>query len=91
MKVAVLGVTGVVGRTMLRVLAERAFDVDELVLLASPRSAGARIDWGGRQWTVGEPRAGAFDGCAVALFSAGAARSREWGPVAATEGAVVVD
>jgi aspartate-semialdehyde dehydrogenase len=91
MKVAVLGATGAVGRTMLRVLADRGFPVDALVLLASPRSEGTTVDWCGRQWTVRAPAPGAFDGCAVALFSAGSARSREWGPVAAAAGAVVVD
>ncbi|HUH13975.1 MAG TPA: aspartate-semialdehyde dehydrogenase [Longimicrobiales bacterium] len=91
MKVAVLGATGAVGRTMLAILEERGFPVDELVPLASERSAGQRLRWRGREWTIQEPRAGAFRGCQVALFSAGGARSREWGPVAAGEGAVVVD
>ncbi|HET9948140.1 MAG TPA: aspartate-semialdehyde dehydrogenase [Longimicrobiales bacterium] len=91
MKVAILGATGAVGRTMLRVLEERRFPVDELVLLASERSEGSRIAWGGRSWEVRAPAHGAFRGCDVALFSAGAARSREWAPVAAAEGAVVVD
>ncbi|HEX8830086.1 MAG TPA: aspartate-semialdehyde dehydrogenase, partial [Longimicrobium sp.] len=47
--------------------------------------------WGGREWTVEVPRPGVFRGVDYALFSAGAARSKEWGPVAADEGAVVVD
>jgi aspartate-semialdehyde dehydrogenase len=91
MNVAVLGATGAVGRTMLRVLAERGFPVTRLVPLASPRSLGATLEWCGRAWQVGVPAAGAFEGCAIALFSAGAARSREWAPVAAAEGAVVID
>ncbi|MEO5509302.1 MAG: aspartate-semialdehyde dehydrogenase [Longimicrobiales bacterium] len=91
MKVALLGATGAVGRTMLQVLSERSFPVDELVLLASPRSAGARIAWSGRDWAVHAPEPGVFADCDVALFSAGAARSREWAPVAAAEGAVVID
>jgi aspartate-semialdehyde dehydrogenase len=90
-KVAVLGATGAVGRTMLRVLEERSFPVSELVPLASPRSAGSKIAFGGREWTVRAPAPGAFADCAVALFSAGAGRSREWAPRAAAEGAVVVD
>jgi aspartate-semialdehyde dehydrogenase len=91
MKVAILGATGAVGRTMLDVLAERESEVDELVLLASERSRGHTLEWGGREWTVDTPREGAFRGCDVALFSAGAELSREWAPVAAAEGAVVVD
>ena len=65
--------------------------VDELVLLASPRSAGRLVEWRGRSYTVREPTRGAFAGCAVALFSAGSARSRDWAPVAAAEGSVVID
>jgi aspartate-semialdehyde dehydrogenase len=90
-KVAILGATGAVGRTMLRVLTERQFPVDELVPLASERSAGMSIDWGGREWPVRTPTPGIFTGCDVALFSAGATRSSEWGPRAADEGAIVVD
>lgn len=91
MNVAILGATGAVGRTMLDVLAERGVAVEELTLLASTRSAGSRIGWGGREWTVRTPAPGCFRGVDVALFSAGADRSREWAPLAAEEGAVVVD
>jgi aspartate-semialdehyde dehydrogenase len=91
MHVALLGATGAVGRTMLQVLAERKLPVDRLTLLASPRSAGRSIDWGGRSWTCAVAQPGAFRGVDYALFSAGADRSKEWGPVAAAEGAVVVD
>jgi aspartate-semialdehyde dehydrogenase len=91
MHVAVLGATGAVGRTMLQVLAERNVKVDRLTLLASERSAGQEIRWGGREWTVEAPKAGTFRGVDVALFSAGGDRSKEWGPRAAEEGAVVID
>lgn len=91
MKIAVLGATGAVGRTMLRVLEERDFPADALVPLASARSAGSRVRWRGRDWPVSEPGPDAFDGCGIALFSAGAERSRRWGPIAAGRGAVVVD
>lgn len=91
MKIAVLGATGAVGRTMLRVLEERAFPVDELVLLASERSAGTRMSCMGRDWTVQAVSAEAFQGCDFALFSAGASRSRQWAPVAAGHGAIVID
>ncbi len=91
MKLAVLGATGAVGQTMLRVLEERGFPAEEIVPLASERSEGRRLEWRGREWRVRRPGADAFRGCQLALFSAGAARSREWAPVAAAEGAVVVD
>lgn len=91
MRVAILGATGAVGTTMLRVLEERATPIDEIVPLASARSAGRTVTWRGKEWQVREPSAEAFRGCAVALFSAGATRSREWAPIATAEGAVVVD
>lgn len=91
MKVAILGATGAVGRTMLQVLEERKFPVETLVPLASERSAGRALAWNGRDWRIQAPAEGSFAGCDVALFSAGAARSREWGPRAAREGAVVID
>ena len=91
MKVAVLGATGAVGRTMLRVVEDRLSGVDELVPLASERSRGQRLEFAGREWEVDVPREGVFEGCQVALFSAGADLSREWAARAAAEGAVVVD
>ena len=91
MHVAVLGATGAVGRTMLEVLNERRIKVDRLTLLASERSAGTTVRFAGREVTVEVPRPGVFDGVDVALFSAGADRSKEWGPRAADEGAVVID
>jgi aspartate-semialdehyde dehydrogenase len=91
MRVAVLGATGAVGRTMLRVLEERGVAVDDLLPLASPSSAGRRLSFAGREWEVRAPREGCFTGVDYALFSAGAERSREWGPRAAAEGATVID
>jgi len=91
MHVAVLGATGAVGRTMLDVLAERRVQVDRLTVLASERSAGQVLRFGGREVTVEVPRPGVFRGVDVALFSAGGDRSKEWAPRAADEGAVVID
>jgi aspartate-semialdehyde dehydrogenase len=80
-----------VGRTMLDILAERQFPVAELVPLASEQSAGRSVEFGGRDWVVRAPSPAAFEGCEIGLFSAGAARSREWAPVAAAAGAIVID
>ncbi|MGH7481048.1 MAG: aspartate-semialdehyde dehydrogenase, partial [Longimicrobiales bacterium] len=91
MRVAVLGATGAVGRTMLEILEARDFPAEELVPLASERSAGTEVRFRGRGWPVRAPTDDAFDGCALALFSAGAERSRDWAPRAAARGAVVVD
>lgn len=91
MKLAILGVTGAVGRTMLEVLQERAVDIDEIVPIASERSAGTTVRFRGREWTVRTLADDAFSGCGIALFSAGARLSQEWAPRAAAAGAVVVD
>jgi aspartate-semialdehyde dehydrogenase len=76
---------------MLEILDDRSFPVDELIPLASERSAGRALCWRGREWTVRVPSREAFTGCDIALFSAGATRSREWAPIAASQGAVVID
>src|SRR5262245_6626741 len=89
--VAVVGATGVVGRTMIQVLNEREFPVGELRLLASGRSAGRSIAIDGQTHQIGEAVGEAFDGVDIALFSAGAGASRELAPLAAARGATVVD
>ncbi|MBM4131004.1 aspartate-semialdehyde dehydrogenase [bacterium] len=91
MRVAVLGATGLVGRTMLRLLEDRAWVEGEPVALASARGAGAVLDWRGRRLVCREVGSEAFEGIDLALFSAGGAPSRRWAPVAAAAGAVVVD
>jgi aspartate-semialdehyde dehydrogenase len=87
-RLAVVGATGAVGRTLLEVLRERGFPARELVTLASERSAGSELGGG---LTVRELMADAIDGFDLALFSAGSDVSREWAPRFVTAGAVVVD
>ncbi|MGH3442388.1 MAG: aspartate-semialdehyde dehydrogenase, partial [Nitriliruptorales bacterium] len=92
LRVAVVGATGAVGQELRRLLLDRAFPVDgDPVFIASERSAGRRLAFGDREIEVVVPSREAFDGVEIALFSAGATRSREWAPVAAEHGAVVVD
>ena len=90
-RVAVLGATGLVGRTMIKVLEERNFPVSDIVPLASSRSAGQVITFKGREFIIREPSKEAFQGVDIALFSAGAKASREWAQIAAGEGAIVID
>jgi aspartate-semialdehyde dehydrogenase len=90
-RLAILGATGAVGSTLLRVLEERSFSLEELRLLASQRSAGTAIRYAGRDLTVQAVGPRSFDGIDIAIFSAGAARSRDWAPQAVAAGAVVVD
>ncbi len=90
-KVAMVGATGAVGETLLAILAERNFPVSELVPLASERSAGERITFGGKQVTVQLLDGYDFAGVDIAFFSAGGSVSREHAPRAAAAGAVVID
>ena len=89
--VAVVGATGVVGRTMIQVLGERGFPLRELRLLASGRSAGRSVSVDGRTIEIGEAVPEAFDGVDLALFSAGAAISELLAPAAVARGATVID
>ncbi len=91
MRVAVVGATGAVGSTILGVMRERGFHADEVVPLASARSAGRTIDWGDQSLTVEELSDDSLRGFHLALFSAGGSISQEWGPKFVEDGAVVVD
>jgi aspartate-semialdehyde dehydrogenase len=90
-KVAMVGATGTVGETLLAILAERDFPVGELVPVASERSAGEQISFGGKQVTVRDLANYDFEGVDIAFFSAGGAVSREHAPRAVAAGAVVID
>ncbi|MEI2766479.1 MAG: aspartate-semialdehyde dehydrogenase [Dermatophilaceae bacterium] len=89
--VGVVGATGQVGGVVLRLLAERAFPVDRLRLFASARSAGRVIQWQGRRVTVEDVAQADPTGLDVAIFSAGAAASRQYAPRFAAAGVRVVD
>ncbi len=91
MRVAVVGATGAVGREMVRILEERSFPLDELVLLASPRSEGAKEAFRGDELTVRALTPERLRGMDLALVSAGGAVSREFLPGAAAAGTVCVD
>jgi aspartate-semialdehyde dehydrogenase len=90
-RVAIAGATGAVGVEFLRLLEQREFPVAGLRLLASARSAGKRMPFAGREITVEELNGDSFRDIDIAFFSAGGAVSRQYGPVAARCGAVVVD
>jgi aspartate-semialdehyde dehydrogenase len=89
--VAVVGATGVVGRTMIQILNEREFPVGELRLLASGRSAGRTVSIEGRTLEIGEAVPEAFEGVDIALFSAGGSVSEDLAPAAVARGATVID
>jgi aspartate-semialdehyde dehydrogenase len=91
MRVGVVGATGAVGREMLRILEERSFPVDELILLASERSAGTRVRFQGEDHAVRVLSLDALRSVDVALSSCGGAVAKEWIPQAAEAGTVCID
>ena len=92
MRVAIVGATGLVGTTFLKVLEERDLGITELYLFASKRSAGKEINFRGKKYIVEELTENSFDrGIDIALFSAGGDISRQYAPIAASKGVLVVD
>src|SRR5690349_9638701 len=89
--VCVLGATGLVGETLIRVLQERDFPVSELFPLASNRSLGKRVEFRGRHIPVIDVATFDFSRAQIGLFSAGGEVSREYAPKAAAAGCIVID
>ena len=89
---AVVGATGMVGRTFLKVLKERNFPIDNLYLMASKRSAGTKVEYDGKEYVVEELTEHSFDKpIDIVLFSAGGSTSEKFAPIAAAHGVIVVD
>ncbi len=91
LKVAVLGSTGAVGQELLQLLEERSFPVDELRLLASPRTAGQTQSWNGSELIVQEVNQNSFQDIDLVLASAGGSVSRRWREVINSSGALLID
>ena len=91
MRIAVVGATGMVGQIILKVLAERSFPVTELIPVASSRSVGKTVSFGGRDWTIKSLEDSVAAAPDLALFSAGGNTSLEWAPKFAAVGTRVVD
>ncbi len=90
--VALVGATGVVGRTFLKVLEERDFPFENLYIMASAKSAGTTITFKGKDYVVEELTENSFDkDIDIALFSAGGPVSEKFAPIAALHGVTVVD
>ena len=90
-KIGIVGVTGAVGQEILALLSSRKFPVAELRPLASARSAGKSVEFGGKTWTIREAVPEAFDGLDFAIFSAGGSVSKSLAHEAAKRGCVVID
>lgn len=92
MNLAIVGATGLVGSTFLKVLEERDLGIDNLYLFASARSAGKKINFRGKEYIVEELTESSFDrDTDIALFSAGGDISRKFAPIAASKGVLVID
>ena len=89
--VAVVGATGAAGQTTLKILEERKFPVRELRAFASERSVGKTVSFRGEDIRVGRVEPAAFKGVEIAICSAGSAQAREYAPMIAKAGAIVVD
>src|SRR6185503_12981092 len=89
--VAIVGATGAVGVELLRVMERRDFPVADLRLLASPRSAGRRLEFRGQEFPVEVLGNGSFVGIELAFFSAGSGTARQFAPAAQKAGATVID
>ncbi|HHY90753.1 MAG TPA: aspartate-semialdehyde dehydrogenase [Clostridiales bacterium] len=89
---AIVGATGMVGRTFLKVLEERDFPFENLYVFASSKSAGQKVTCKNKEYTVEELTESSFDrDIDIALFSAGASISKKFAPIAASKGVIVVD
>ena len=92
MKIAIVGATGLVGTTFLKVLEERDLGITELYLFASAKSAGKKIEFKGREYIVKELTEKSFDlEIDIALFSAGGDISKKYAPIAAEKRILVID
>lgn len=89
--VAVLGATGAVGKTMLEVLAQRQFPVNNVYALSSERSAGSEVEFGNKTLTAQNVDDFDWSTVQIGLFSAGGSVSEKWAPIAAAAGVVVID
>src|SRR6516164_583031 len=90
-KVAVIGATGNVGRAMLNILSEREFPADEIFAIASRKSMGVEVSFGGHRLKCRDLENFNFRGVDFALMSAGSAVSKEWSPKIGAQGCVVID
>ena len=91
-KIAVVGATGMVGRTFLKVLEEYKLPAESYALFASAKSAGSKVQFMGEEYTIRELTETSFDeGFDIALFSAGGSTSEKFAPIAASKGCLVID
>ena len=89
--VAIVGATGAVGETLISILDQRNFPIENLYPLASKRSAGTKISCQGKSWVVEDLETFDFSKVQIGLFSAGGSISEKYAPIAAEQGCIVID
>ena len=89
--IAVLGATGVVGREITRIIDELKIDFEKIKFLSSARSAGTKLEFQGKTYTVEEAKPESFDGVNIVLASAGASTSKLFAPEIVKRGGVLID
>lgn len=91
MKLAIIGVTGLVGQELLKVLEQRDFSFSDLIPVASSKSVGNPISFKGKNYIIQSIEAASKSGADIAIFSAGGGTSLEWAPKFADQGTIVID
>ncbi len=91
LKVAVLGSSGAVGSELIKILAERNFPISELILLSSSRSAGKKIMWKNKEYTMQEVNKNSFVDVDLVFASAGGSISKKWLPIIKEQNAILID
>lgn len=91
MRLGIVGATGVVGKTFIKVLEEKALEFEEIRFFASKRSAGKEIEYNNKKYYVEELNEDSFDNLDFALFSAGASTSKKYSDIASKKGCIVID
>lgn len=89
--IAILGATGVVGREITKIVDELKIDFNEIKFLSSPKSAGTKLEFQGKTYTVEEARPESFDGVNIVLASAGGSTSQKFAPEIVKRGGVLID
>ena len=89
--IAILGATGVVGRNITKIVDEMEIDFESIKFLSSPKSAGTKISFHGKEYTVEETKPESFDGVDIVLASAGASTSKLYAPEIVKRGGMIID
>ena len=89
--IAIVGATGAVGETLISILDQRKFPIENLYPLASKRSAGSKVSSQGKSWIVEDLDTFDFSKVQIGIFSAGGDISEKYAPIAAAQGCIVID